>query len=131
MTSARCLAMIALASALSAQTPPPTATAIGPVLSLNGLDATVVWNSNSLAVKYGTYGRLESQANASSMNRVTLNNLRPGVLYRYDIPSIGSGSFVMPPSRDVSPGVARYSFAIVGDTRGDNETSRAVLAAIT
>jgi hypothetical protein len=122
--------VICLTSAMQFRGPSVTPQPIGPYALLSGPDAmTVFWNPTATLVKYGALNRLDSTVAASGQNQARLSGLRPGAVYHYEIPAVGQGSFVTPPAKGPL-GMSRYSFVVLGDSRGDSPTYREVAAAI-
>jgi hypothetical protein len=123
-------AVVLCVAAMQVRGPSVTPQPIGPYALLSGPDSmTVYWTPAATLVKYGTFNRLDSTIAASGLNQARLPALRPGLVYHYEIPGVGQGSFVMPPAKGPI-GMSRYSFAVLGDSRGDNLTYREIAGAL-
>jgi hypothetical protein len=110
--------------------PSVTPQPIGPYALLSGpTSMTVYWTPTATLVKFGTFNRLDSTVAASGQNQARLTALRPSQVYHYEIPGVGQGSFTTPPAKGPL-GMSRYSFVVLGDSRGDNPTYREIAAAI-
>src|ERR1035441_5971150 len=88
-------AVVLCVAATQVRGPSVTPQPVGPYALLSGPDSvTVYWTPAATLVKYGTFNRLDSTIAASGLNQARLPALRPGLVYHYQIPGVGQGSFV-------------------------------------